>query len=278
MDKFFLEDGHIKIEFDYKDTSYTIRGRTRVRGDKIHIDFSYFGDEVSCIMLEYNFVKEEFYFGKLQAKKLGSSSTKDRGVCLQPALKEKGALDLLVMFSIKLAEILNKKGKVYLYDLATVNDGKPLSWLKFFSKGETTYSKYGFIRKKNTLDTDDSKSYEAFKLYMKDIADIIDGVDIEDELEEDTVKDLRKLFIMENKFRKKEGIEPLVFSKNYNVKKLIKILIKTEYWEEGIKLISRDLKNIIDINLNTYWYLSWNYYKNKIPSEDKVRNLKISKI
>ena len=82
---------------------------------------------------------------------------------------------------------------------------------------------------------------------------------------------------MENKFRKKEGIEPLVFSKNYNVKKLIKILIKTNYWDEGIKLINQDLKNIIDIRLNTDWYLSWYYYKNKIPSEEKVKNLKISK-
>jgi hypothetical protein len=278
MDKFFLEEGHIKIEFDYKDESYKIRGRTRVRGNKIHIDFGYFGDEVACIMLEYNFVKEEFYLGKLQAKKLGSSSMKDRGICLQPALKEKGALDLLVMFSIKIAEIINKKSKVYLYDLATINDGKPLSWLKFFSKGETTYSKYGFIRKENTLDADDSKSYEGFKLYMEIIEDVIEGVDIEEELEEDTVKDLRKLFILENKKRKKEGLEPIVFSKNYNIEKTIKYLMKTEYWEEGIKLISRDLKNIIDINLNTYWYLSWNYYKNNIPSDDKVRNLKISKI
>lgn len=278
MDKYFYEDGHIKIEFDYKDTSYTIRGRTRVRGNKIHIDFSYYGDEVACIMLEYNYVKEEFYLGKLQAKKLGSSSMKDRGICLQPALKEKGALDLLVMFSVKLAEILNKNGKVYLYDLATVNDGKPLSWLKFFSKGETTYSKYGFIRKQDTLNTDDSKSYEGFKLYMEMIEDVIDGVDIEEELEEDTVKELRKLFTLENKKRKKEGLEPIVFSKNYNIEKTIKYLIKTEYWDEGIRLINRDLKNIIDIKLNTDWYLSWYYYKNKIPSSEKVKNLKISKI
>jgi hypothetical protein len=279
MDSYFYEDGNvIKIEFDYKEEHYTIHGRTRVRGNKIHIDFSYYGDEVACIMLEYNFVREEFYLGKLQAKKLGSSSAKDRGFCMKPALKEKGALDLLVMFSIKLSEIINPNSKVYLYDLATVNDNKPLSLLKFFSKGETTYSKYGFIRKKETLKfKDDSKSYEGFLRYMKDLETYFKIFKLE-ELEEDTLKNLRKIINSENRQRRKENLEPISFSKNYTLEKFIKILTKTQYWDEGIILINKDHNNILDINLNTDWYLSKYYYKHNISSKEKVKNVKISKI
>jgi hypothetical protein len=275
MDKYFYNEGHVEINFFHKEESYIIRGRTRIRGNILHIDFGYFGDEVACIMLEYNYVKEKFYIGKIQPKKLGSSSKKDRGICLQPALKEKGSLDLLVLFSIKIAEILNPQAQVFLYDLATINDGKPLSWLKFFSKRETTYSKYGFIRKEKTLKKDDSKSYEAFKVYMENLSEYLEEEDIDD-LEEDTIKDLKRIFNLVNKNRKKEGLTPIEFSKSYTLEKTIKNLIKTELWEEAINLINRD--TVMEIGLNTNWYLSWYYYKHNISSNDKVKIAKISNI
>jgi hypothetical protein len=84
--------------------------------------------------------------------------------CLNPPLPNKGALDLLVMTALGIAKYIDSSARVFIDDKATI-DGTSLSWLKYFDKYETTYSKYGFIIRGDA--GDDSLSYPIFENFIK---------------------------------------------------------------------------------------------------------------
>ena len=86
--------------------------------------------------------KREFKVYKLRAVAFGGYNEDDRVICLKPTLPEKGALDILVMLSLAIADYIDKGCIVKIEDGAKIDNNYPLSWRKFFTKGETTYSKY----------------------------------------------------------------------------------------------------------------------------------------
>ena len=83
---------------------------------------------------------------------------------MDPPLSERGSLDILVMLSLAIASYIDPTCQVFIDDKAQI-DGKDLSWLKYFDKRETTYSKYGFIMRGDSID--DQLAYPIFKNFME---------------------------------------------------------------------------------------------------------------
>lgn len=263
---------HIQFDFEYKKVKYIIRGRTIYKNKVLNITFGFYGDDFPCIMLDYDVRKELFKVYKLRALGFGSVKGSEMATCLQPPLPEKGALDILVMFSLSVAEKLNPNAIVEIRDEATIDDNKSLSWLKYFSKAETTYSKYGFIRRFSTLNFDDSKSYEIFKNYMTNVhpKDLL--YKINDVLYDKTLYKLEDKYKVLNVELKKKKIKMRKFSLNYTFEKVILDWLETEYLGYILEIIDKD--NNIDIRGR--WYLSWYYYNNNI--KDKVVINKIQEL
>jgi hypothetical protein len=259
-----------KINFTYKNKDYSISGISevkKVRNDKmLYLTFGDSEDKFSCIILDYNITKEIFKVYKLRAKSWGAPSDEERVVCLNPQLPSTGALDILVMFSLALAKMINPKSKVLLRDNAKIEDNKVLSWVKYFAKKQTAYSKYGFIRKEKTLKYSDSKSFDIFKHYMDYILPINLNYTLKEVLTVESLEKLKEKYKEINYKFKKYNINTKKFSQKYTLEYIIKDWLNTEYLDEILDIININ----IDIDLRGYWYLSWYYYNNNISDSQKV--------
>lgn len=263
---------HIQFNFEYKNIKYIIKGRTIYKNKMLNLTFGYYGDDFPCIMLDYDTKKEIFKVYKLRALPFGSSEDAEMATCLKPALPEKGTLDILVMFSLAVAEVINPEALVVINDDATVNNNKSLSWLKYFDKAETAYSKYGFIRRENSLKIDDSQSYKVFKYYMNNSLPQNLQLKLNEVLSDKILHELEKKYEKYNEDFKKNKIKIIRFSKKNTLEKVILDWIETRNLQGILDVI----KKSIDIDLRGYWYLSWYYYHNNI--KEKVNINKISKL
>jgi hypothetical protein len=259
-----------KINFSYKNRDYTISGVSEVkklRNDTIlYLTFGDVEDKFPCIMLDYNMSKSIFKLYKLRAKSWGAPSDEKRIICLNPPLPTAGALDILVMFSLAIAKIINPNAKVLLKDNARMEDNIILSWLKYFAKRETAYSKYGFIRRESSLQIPDTKSFDVFKYYMNYILPSNLNYKIKEVLTEDTLEKLETKYKEINTNLKKYKVKVRKYSKNYTLEKIIIDWMDTDYLDEILDIINLN----IDIDLRGTWYLSWYYYNNNISDNEKV--------
>jgi hypothetical protein len=263
---------HIQFNFEYKNIKYVIKGRTLYKNKILNLTFGYYGDDFPCIMLDYDTRKEIFKVYKLRALPFGSSKDSEMATCLKPALPLKGALDILVMFSLSIAEVINPEALVVINDDATVDNNKSLSWLKYFDKEETTYSKYGFIRRETSLKIQDSESYKVFKYYMTNSLPKNLQYKISEVLSDKVMNELEKKYEEFNIEFKKKKIKMIKFSKKNTLEKVILDWIETENLQEILSVIKKN----IDIDLRGRWYLSWYYYHNNI--KEKVNITKITKL
>lgn len=263
---------HIQFNFEYKNIKYVIKGRTLYKNKMLNLIFGYYGDDFPCIMLDYDTKKEIFKVYKLRALPFRSSKDAEMATCLKPPLPLKGALDILVMFSLAVAEIINPDALVVINDDATVDNNKSLSWLKYFDKGETTYSKYGFIRREISLKQPDSESYKIFKHYMNTSLPQNLQLKINEVLSDKVLYELEKKYEKYNNEFKKRKIKMIKFSKKNTLEKVILDWIETENLQGMLDVIKKN----IDIDLRGYWYLSWYYYDNNI--KEKVNITKITKL
>ncbi len=263
---------HIQFNFEYKNTNYVIKGRTLYKNKMLNLTFGYYGDDFPCIMLDYDTKKEIFKVYKLRALPFGSSKDAEMATCLNPPLPLKGALDILVMFSLAVAEEINPDALVVINDDATVDNNKSLSWLKYFDKKETSYSKYGFIRRETSLKINDSESYKVFKYYMANSLPKNLSLKLNEVLSDKVINELEKKYEIYNSDLKKKKIKMIRFSKKNTFEKVILDWIETENLQGILDVIKKD----IDIDLRGKWYLSWHYYHNNI--KEKVNITKISKL
>ena len=265
---------YLDCKFQYKQQNYNISGQYKYRPYRkdmmMVFNFGYAGDDFPCIKLEYNLDKNEFHVWKLRAQAFGSSPDSDRVTCLQPSLPVKGALDILVMFSLGFAEKIAPDSTVYILDAATVDDNKPLSWLKFFEKSTTTYAKYGFIRRKNTLKFKDSESSSIFKFYMKTAVPHNLNQKLDTILSPKTLKLLKSEYVVQNINLKRYNYKPIIFNSNDTLLKVVKAWSKTPYCDEIFKIINDEF----EFDIRGVWYLSWSYYHN-LPIFEKIQKLKI---
>jgi hypothetical protein len=263
---------HIQFNFEYKNVKYLIKGRTLYKNKMLNLTFGYYGDDFPCIMLDYDTFKKVFKVYKLRALPFGSSKDTEMATCLKPALPLKGALDILVMFSLAVAEVINPEALVVINDDATVDDNKSLSWLKYFAKSETAYSKYGFIRRDTSLKIQDSESYKVFKYYMNNSLPKNLQYKLNEVLSDKVIYELEKKYEEFNIEFKKKKIKMIKFSKKNTLEKVILDWVETEKLQEILNIIKKN----IDIDLRGYWYLSWYYYNNNI--KEKVYITKIQKL
>lgn len=263
---------HIQFNFEYKNVKYLIKGRTLYKNKMLNLTFGYYGDDFPCIMLDYDTKKEIFKVYKLRALPFGSGKDTEMATCLKPALPLKGALDILVMFSLAVAEAINPDALVVINDDATVDNNKSLSWLKYFDKSETAYSKYGFIRRETSLKIQDSESYKVFKYYMNNSLPKNLQYKLNEVLSDKVMNELEKKYEEFNVEFKKKKIKMIKFSKKNTLEKVILDWVETEKLQEILNII----KKIIDIDLRGRWYLSWYYYNNNI--KEKVYITKIQKL
>lgn len=264
--KLFQKTVEIQLDFIFKEKEYRIRGISKNKKNKLIIQFGNYGDDFPCIINEYDIQKREYYVAKLRAKAFGGWNEDDRVICLKPSLPEKGALDILVMVSLALADYIDKGCSVRIRDDAKIDNEYPLTWKKFFAKRETTYSKYGFILR-NPED-----SMESFE----------DELDITQEFLEEklteyvsslTLKKIkREIDIMNNKLKEKK--KPIInFNENETFEKLLRDIFESRKYEKIVDILDKEL----DFDLRGIWYLSWEYYDLFIPDTQKVLHLKVSK-
>jgi len=263
---------HIQFNFEYKNTKYVIKGRTLYKNKMLNLTFGYYGDDFPCIMLDYDTKKEIFKVYKLRSLPFGSSKDAEMATCLKPALPLKGALDILVMFSLAVAENINPEALVVINDDATIDNNKSLSWLKYFDKEETAYSKYGFIRRETSLKRSDSESYKIFKYYMNTSLPKNLQYKLTEVLSDKVMNELEKKYENYNSDFKKKKIKMVKFSKKNTLEKVILDWLETENLQGILDVIKKN----IDIDLRGYWYLSWYYYHNDI--KEKVNITKITKL
>ena len=263
---------HIQFNFEYKNVKYLIKGRTLYKNKMLNLTFGYYGDDFPCINLDYDTKKQIFKVYKLRALPFGSSKDAEMATCLKPALPLKGALDILVMFSLAIAEIINPEALVVINDDATIDDNKSLSWLKYFAKSETAYSKYGFIRRDTSLKIQDSESYKVFKYYMNNSLPKNLQYKLNEVLSDKVIYELEKKYESYNIDFKKKKIKMIKFSRKNTLEKVILDWIETENLQGILDIIKKN----IDIDLRGRWYLSWYYYNNNI--KEKVYITKIQKL
>jgi hypothetical protein len=153
----------VKFTFTYINEIYTIRGIVKEYEKTIYMNLGYAGDDFPCIMIEFDKVSRKCKISKLRAQKFGGWKNDDRIICMKPALKKTGALNILVHLSLAIVRKYIGKVITYINDGAMVDDRYPLSWKKFWIGKGTTYSKYGFRLREPV------QKSEFFKSYMKNI-------------------------------------------------------------------------------------------------------------
>ena len=213
---------HIKFNFTFNSIDYTINGLIKEKNNIVYVNLGYAGDEFPCIMIEFDKVKRECKISKLRAQKFGGWNQDDRIVCMKPALKKSGSLDILVLLSLSIVRKYIGRVKTYINDGAMVNNQYPLSWAKFFSGKGTTYSKYGFRLRKP-----DSENPDFFKIYMKEI---------------------------------RQKIQKKMPGYNITIEKYIKNMFDKRLVKFYDPLfVNKDIK---DLDIRGIWYMDWEYYDN----------------
>lgn len=261
---FLKKKSEIQLDFIFKNVHYKIQGISKVKNNIVYLNFGHYGDEFPCIMNEYNSKKNEFWIHKLRAQSFGGWNEDDRVICLKPELPAKGALDVLVMLSIAIAEYIDENCKVYINDDAKIDNNYPLSWRKFFTKGETTYSKYGFILR------DPKDSIDSFQEEL-DILELFLQDSISEHLSKSVIQIIKKEVDLINK-KLKEKKKPVIhFNEEEKFEKLIKEVLETRKYDKIMDLVDKEL----NIDLRGVWFLSWEYYESYIPEKYKVLDLVI---
>lgn len=153
----------VKFTFIYINETYTIKGIVKDFEKTVYMNLGYAGDEFPCIMLEFDKVSRKCNISKLRAQKFGGWNKDNRIICMKPALKKTGALNILVHLSLAIVRKYMGRVITYINDGAMVDDRYPLSWKKFWLSKGTTYSKYGFRLR------EPKQNSEFFKTYMKNI-------------------------------------------------------------------------------------------------------------
>lgn len=261
----FSKSSSIRIDFVFANRKYTIRGKSEVFEKKIRIRLSHEDDNLPCIELIYHNYPGQTLFEVMgiASKIYENDGTSKTLTCLSPPLHNKGALDLLVMTTLGIAKYMDPNGRVFIDDKATI-DGTSLSWLKYFEKYETTYSKYGFIIRDDA--GDDSLSYPIFENFMKiQLKDIL-LMKLKDIYPENI---LNKIKESNEKINKKMLI-------NQTLEKTIKIFIQANKTGYITQYLDKGKYNFI--NLEGIWELSWYYYNNNISEDKKIQQLKIIQI
>jgi hypothetical protein len=256
----------IQLDFLYKEKEYRIRGISKNKNNKLILQFGNYGDDFPCIINEYDIKKREYKVSKLRAKAFGGWNEDDRVICLKPSLPEKGALDILVMVSLALANYIDKGCTVKINDDAKIDNDYPLSWKKFFTKRETTYSKYGFILR------DPNDTIESFDDELDLTQEFLEENLIE-YLSSTSIRKIKKEIDIVNK-KLKEKKKPIInFNEHETFEKLLRDIFETRKYEKIIDILDEEL----EFDLRGIWYLSWEYYDVFIPDTQKVLSLKVSK-
>ena len=256
----------IQLDFTFKEKEYRIRGISKHKNNKLVLQFGNYGDDFPCIVNEYDIKKREYFVSKLRAKAFGGFSDDDRMVCLKPSLPDQGALDILVMVSLAMANYVDKDCVVYINDDAKIDNLYPLSWKKFFSKRETAYSKYGFILR------DPNDSIESFEDDLDLTQEFLDEK-IGDHLSTKTLKKIKKEIDIVNK-KLQEKKKPLIpFSENETFENLLNDIFESREYDTIINILEKE----IEFDLRGIWYLSWEYYDVFIPETQKIMDMKVSK-
>jgi len=261
---FLKKRSEIQINFEFKNIHYTIKGITKKKNDIIYLNFSHYGDEFPCIMNEYNIKKNEFWIHKIRAQPFGGWSNDDRVVCLKPDLPAKGSLDILIMLSIAMAEYIDKGCTVYINDDAKIDNNYPLSWKKFFLKGETTYSKYGFILRSPEESIDSfQKELDFIELLLQD--------NINNYLTKSSIETISKEIEIINKKLREKKIPIIHFNGNETLEKLIQDILESRKYDKIMDLLNKDL----NIDIRGIWYLSWEYYDLFVSESLKIKDFNI---
>jgi hypothetical protein len=264
---FILKKSEIQIEFKFNNINYKIRGISKFKDNTIFLNFGYFGDEFPCIMNEYDIKKKVFFVHKLRAKPFGGWNEDDRVVCLKPDLPSSGALDILVGLSIAIAQYLNEGCEVTIRDDAKVDNEYPLSWKKFFQKGETTYSKYGFILR------DPKDSIESFEEEL-DYIEILLNEKVLDLIPKPKLSKLNKLIESTNNILRKKKEKLIKVNQNTTLETFLKEIFETRKYGPIFDFLDEEL----NIDLRGIWYLSWEYYIAFVPDNLKISNLVFSEL
>jgi hypothetical protein len=264
---FLLKTTELELDFIFKNTHYKIKGISKNKNNKLHINFGNYGDEFPCIMLEYDIKKRIFIVSKLRAVAFGGYNEDDRVVCLKPNLPEKGALDILVMLSLSIADYIDKGCIVTIRDDAKIDNNYPLSWRKYFTKGETTYSKYGFVLR------DPEDTFETFQEDL-DILEMLLQDKVSDNLSKSSIQKIYKEVNSINKRFKEKKKSLIQFSENEILEKFLKDILESRKYDKIMDVLEDEL----GIELRGTWYLSWEYYDLFISESLKVHDLHMKSI
>lgn len=261
----FRKNSLIKINFLYKNVQYTITGNCEVTDKILKINLGSDSD-FSCIKLVYHYYPN---YSALEVLGITAKYYADNNnigkilTCMDPPLPERGSLDILVMLSLAIAKYIDPKCQVFIDDKAQI-DGKDLSWLKYFDKRETTYSKFGFIMRDDES-VDDHLAYPIFRHFMDIELQEIMKMKIKDIYNKTILDEIKKLYDT------KIG---LPMSVNDTLEKTIRDFLK----------VGRNVGRFIDkgkydfINLQGIWELSWYYYDNNINESQKIQNLRMEAV
>jgi hypothetical protein len=204
---------------------------------------------------------------RLRAVAFGGYNEDDRVICLKPSLPEKGALDILVMLSLAIADYIDKGCMVKIEDGAKIDNNYPLSWRKFFTKGETTYSKYGFILR------EPDEPFETFQEDL-DILEILLQDKVLDNISKIVIQKIQKEVTIINKHLKEKKKPLLRFNENETLEKFLKDTLDSRKYDKIMDILDEEL----GIELRGPWYLSWGYYDLFIPDSLKVHDLHMKSI
>lgn len=260
----------LSCSFEYQNVQYKAMGQIRKHTDEYKITVGYYGDEFPCIILEYKPKEDLFIVSKLRAQPWGAYKNDDRVICIQPPLSERGALDMLVLLSLKIMEhFCSNKPKVQIKD-AAMKDEYPLSWLKFFNRKDnnselTTYSKYGF-----RLRDEENFNYD---IYFNNIDRILN----KPLFKLYSVNERKKLGkeIMEfNQKLKSKKIKQVVYNDNTKLIDLLKYIFETRRFNDYEKVL--DILEAVPYEIRGYWYLDWQYYYDKVSKNIKNFDFKTS--
>jgi hypothetical protein len=131
-------------------------------------------------------------------------------------------------------------------------------------KGETTYSKYGFILRdpKDSIDSF-QEELDILELFLQDT--------IDEHLSKSYIQIIKKEIDLINKKLKEKKKPSVRFDEKEIFEKLIKDILETRKYDKIMDLLDKEL----NIDLRGIWFLSWEYYDLYIPEKYKVIDLVI---
>ncbi len=273
----FSKSSNLKISYTLANKKYTITGTSNVKEKLIKIGNREFitktielrlglsEDAWPCIVLIYHYYpgNNVFEVMGIVSKDYNNDGNPKTLTCLNPPLPDKGALDILVMTALGIAKYIDPIARVFIDDKASL-DGVSLSWLKYFEKYETTYSKYGFIMRGDTVD--DAVSYPIFENFMK--------VQLGDVLQM-KLKDLYNKTILDKINESYEKIGE-VLSTSHTLENTIKLFLRAKKSGHITRYLDKGKYDFI--NLEGVWELSWYYYDNNISEDKKIHDIHVARI